>query len=527
MTTLKYPHLRDEEFRLLYIDRRSKSVRYSLKPFARGSSPEYTALSYVWGSSKPSARLACDAGDIPITSELKALLDRFGEIPSLAEVSWFWIDAICINQNEPDEKAKQIPIMGEIYSGASTVTVWLGEADEATTKAIKTIWDPAFLAPLSCTYAVPGSIPSEDAPVWRAVQNLFARGWFSRSWVVQELLLARECRVVFGNEVIPWVLILTYWAYLELGRHDLVVSQRNKIGRTVMSPFGMLLAPGPEPGGTRWANIVGSNNLRWSFKPRYHVAGLLDLIRGRACQEAHDKAYSLLGLLPEEIRSKVPVTYKTPYHEAHLSLAKALLQPPGLLPLALAPSVSKSQDLPSWCPDLNSTGAMMPYWHHFNAGRLPPGLSSIAPFEIIGPQNVLKVPGVFIDVVQTASPLPDIGQVIATHDGAMEMSKFLRNYSSDQIASIYTLVAGVDRNGAPYKKDQLLTDFEEANEYLKIFLADNRSWGPNTPFTAALLQAWRGATLSVQQLSGSALARRLFKKETALPSCSMLAAHSF
>ena len=40
-----------------------------------------------------------------------------------------WVDAMCINQNDPDEKSEQVPIMGEIYSRATKVYAWLGEAD--------------------------------------------------------------------------------------------------------------------------------------------------------------------------------------------------------------------------------------------------------------------------------------------------------------------------------------------------------------------------------------------------------------
>jgi hypothetical protein len=40
-----------------------------------------------------------------------------------------WVDAMCINQNDPDEKSEQVPMMGEIYRRATKVYAWLGEAD--------------------------------------------------------------------------------------------------------------------------------------------------------------------------------------------------------------------------------------------------------------------------------------------------------------------------------------------------------------------------------------------------------------
>lgn len=38
-----------------------------------------------------------------------------------------WIDAICINQHDLAEKARQIPLMTRIYSTAARVLVWLGK----------------------------------------------------------------------------------------------------------------------------------------------------------------------------------------------------------------------------------------------------------------------------------------------------------------------------------------------------------------------------------------------------------------
>ena len=40
-----------------------------------------------------------------------------------------WVDAVCINQNDEDEKSEQVSKMREIYGGATKVYAWLGEAD--------------------------------------------------------------------------------------------------------------------------------------------------------------------------------------------------------------------------------------------------------------------------------------------------------------------------------------------------------------------------------------------------------------
>lgn len=38
----------------------------------------------------------------------------------------FWIDALCINQQDIEERIQQIQIMGKIHSSADQVLIWLG-----------------------------------------------------------------------------------------------------------------------------------------------------------------------------------------------------------------------------------------------------------------------------------------------------------------------------------------------------------------------------------------------------------------
>jgi hypothetical protein len=98
--------------------------------------PTYEALSYVWGedSDSPSRHISCSDVKIPITRNcyeaLRTLHRHFG-------VRSIWVDAICINQDNVEEKEHQIPLMGDIFGGARRVFIWLGngtrESDEAFT----------------------------------------------------------------------------------------------------------------------------------------------------------------------------------------------------------------------------------------------------------------------------------------------------------------------------------------------------------------------------------------------------------
>lgn len=90
--------------------------------------PGYFALSYVWGTGPdrhPSHEIILDNRRFPITATLYAALHSYRSfVPASIR---FWVDAICINQADDDEKSAQVPLMRDIYHLAVSVLVWLGD----------------------------------------------------------------------------------------------------------------------------------------------------------------------------------------------------------------------------------------------------------------------------------------------------------------------------------------------------------------------------------------------------------------
>ncbi|KAL1623110.1 hypothetical protein SLS54_004596 [Diplodia seriata] len=116
----------------------------TLRVVSLSKSPKFTALSYVWGtgSSAGGDTIALrnatrggggDCSSLRLTenchSALTHLRRRHGSIT-------VWVDSICINQEDKQEKSSQIPLMKEIYTWASPVYVWLGEGNARSDKAI-------------------------------------------------------------------------------------------------------------------------------------------------------------------------------------------------------------------------------------------------------------------------------------------------------------------------------------------------------------------------------------------------------
>lgn len=87
----------------------------------------HTALSYVWGADDASKIIEVDAQRLAVRRNLFEFLAQARRWKS---TEWFWIDAICIDQTNLEERNHQVRRMFEIYSSAEHVIAWLGHNDQ-------------------------------------------------------------------------------------------------------------------------------------------------------------------------------------------------------------------------------------------------------------------------------------------------------------------------------------------------------------------------------------------------------------
>lgn len=86
---------------------------------------KYAALSYAWGGQPPDRRMLLDGKTMPISKTCEEALQVMRPTDP-EDVLSIWVDAICINQRDGLEKNSQVAMMGEIFSRASRVNMWLG-----------------------------------------------------------------------------------------------------------------------------------------------------------------------------------------------------------------------------------------------------------------------------------------------------------------------------------------------------------------------------------------------------------------
>ncbi|CAI6092745.1 unnamed protein product [Clonostachys chloroleuca] len=125
------------EFRLLSIrpGHAPCEYNYSLRHENISNPPSYKALSYAWGDPTANHGIKVNGGTFAINSNLKTALKYL----DFEDEEAIWIDAICINQNDDQERSRQIAAMSHIYRGASEVIAWIGESSRESRRAFEII----------------------------------------------------------------------------------------------------------------------------------------------------------------------------------------------------------------------------------------------------------------------------------------------------------------------------------------------------------------------------------------------------
>ncbi|GAP87252.1 putative heterokaryon incompatibility protein [Rosellinia necatrix] len=168
----------------------SESVHCELFIMSLDEPSEFEALSYVWGSEEDPVQIVLGGQVKSVTRNLGSALHH---LRNDEKERVLWVDAVCINQDDLDERSSQVQLMQRVYSGASQVVVWLGPLKRQDERIIKVI----------------GRLGNDPLLHWTAIQNMddklpglymFLRHqWWSRIWTAQEAILAKQITYYRGN----------------------------------------------------------------------------------------------------------------------------------------------------------------------------------------------------------------------------------------------------------------------------------------------------------------------------------------
>ena len=324
-------------------------IRCRIKHFALSQAPRYWALSYAWqegnadckGSQAPTVSIELNMCPFQVQYNLWSALDY---IQSTQEKT-FWVDAICINQSDLEERGQQVLRMQEIFTKAETILVWLGEERSDSDTAISFIQQVSdkFNSPNAPKWLHESILGRSFDRQWLSVHSLFQRKWWVRTWVIQEVADAQDVILVCGTKQFSWLDLSRFSKILSDSFRDVSIALRDILG------FQLL-----------YESLGGLESLIYIRKRRLQKVSLELMVlllntQRAATSEELDKVYGILALA-SDARELVPnPSYQISIQQLFADITRNYItQKKSLNILSLASKRKLISNLPSWTPDFSS-----------------------------------------------------------------------------------------------------------------------------------------------------------------------------
>ena len=338
-------------------------ISCELEEVALADNPKYEALSYAWG---------VFPRDFPVVVVMPAMA-RTGKItalftnPSLytalkrlrhpTQTRALWIDQLCINQEDDDEKSKQVVLMADIYKNAQRTVVWLGEEDGDkkvlsemveffASRPSKPEKQDANLVKIMLDLGYTENSPDDiTRRQWRhqALVRLLNRSWFSRAWIFQEVVMSAQVLLMFGG------LEMSLENLMRLSNAVFLVEQEEQgyahSLTTSTTGFDTLyLIKHSKPGGCGDPECERRN-----FKPGF-LGLLMQALQQLEATIPHDLIYTFMAFKENVI---IIPDYKAPVSLCWTDAAKNIIIATKSLDIfsAVRGDEPCSVSLPSWVPD--------------------------------------------------------------------------------------------------------------------------------------------------------------------------------
>ncbi|CZR54185.1 related to heterokaryon incompatibility protein [Phialocephala subalpina] len=336
-------------------------ISMSIEHVALKSHPRYAALSWVWGKESSFSEIRLNGGTFHLSNRLYYILEWICKNPQIS--SYWWIDSICLNQTDLEEKISQVNLMERIYREAEKTIGWFGKGSEGITleSQLDTTTSQGeeairFLHAIKDErdqledrkYREDFLLKHSDPAPWRAVEKFFLRPWWIRVWTLQEFVIPQEFIFCCGKE--------------SIGRADM-----NSATYCVNLFQGMSAFPVKNeavlPAWNRrrlynWQRIAGSTfesglETRPSELP---LPALIAYSSDSKATIAEDRIYSLLGLAQHKL---VRPEYKLGIRNSYTEFVRAFITINKSLDIICFAHIFNQSErvskldpiLPSWVPD--------------------------------------------------------------------------------------------------------------------------------------------------------------------------------
>lgn len=268
---------------------------------AEAAAIRYKAISYTWGRDPASKKIWIDGSWMLLRPNLWRFLNHtFSTAYDLYDPPLYWIDAISINQDDLTEKASQVSMMGQIFSTAQAVYIWLDDTSKQKVLASKfrercTEWREQGLdwAKPEWELVAWDIFTSEyregdvlDLDVLDEIQTIANHDYWQRLWTFQEVLLGRQTYIILADTVVD---IESFHALRKVA---------------IAQAYGSFPQPEEFALQPQWSslnhflNFLGASR-QYQYSPNernWRLDWLLSISSVRKCSDIRDKVYGLVGI---------------------------------------------------------------------------------------------------------------------------------------------------------------------------------------------------------------------------------------
>ena len=520
-----YDHCRllgKDSIRLLRIVRTSPVLVLSLHPYRLTEAPNFYALSYTWGNPLPplapetdvyNKTVKCVLTSEDVECNVDVTRNLFDALCSLARKSIsgpLWVDAVCINQGNRDEREEQVAIMGQIYASSKEVIVWLGPISDLDEDAVTLhnefipalrkhyggfLPGPEVLKAISLDRLIELGVLSSPQAL-KSYEWFRRRAWFQRAWTFQEAFLAHRIKILYDVHVIEWHNLMDM-AYYDLNLHQTVTiqelvpeahqlgmptslrglenlratfsigSQDNAIRFGFNTNGGVNLQPEVEESSIESQRLMGNEDdaLQQSqkrVKRAYFLMAFVNSIRYRRCTDLRDKVFAAIGsanyLFPPTCEADVfSIRYDVSVERLYESFTTWLLRYIPLMHiLSLVEEVSKRSltSLPSWVPDFSVTTQLEELTNEMTVEEgFSKSPSASHTVSVVDEKQRLHVIGRRLGVIDRVDAVPVADILPSKHQHVRALSEFCQNMKLDyptgegRVEALWrTLVMNTDRS---------------------------------------------------------------------------------
>lgn len=372
------PLVEDGEIRLLTLlaAERGSKVSCKLSHANLHENPKFKALSYAWGDPKDQCEILLHDQSHLVTRNLEVALQHLRDAK---EDIVLWVDAVCINQRNTEERNTQVRMMGRIYQCASQVLAWLGEEAEDSGEAIDLMLEFVSVVqsiPDDADLLTPQMLNNAgfDAgkKAWGAFWKLWQRPYWKRIWIIQEqhfagnLLLNDNdrCLIGVGNRwVSRSVFTACYIAMLAVAGNPLAfaTNMEAQISGTSLEPFRSFVANAPSPA----TALFGTLNLLDSDDEYvdvfYPFPDLIRITEKFQATDPRDRVFALQGMITAKTVLP-PIDYASTFHEVMRGVVQFAIEEHGNLAILESNRVSLANTAASWYPVFREVAPCAPVW---------------------------------------------------------------------------------------------------------------------------------------------------------------------